>query len=500
MPGVKEGELVVTRFPPEPNGFLHIGHAKALFLNYEAANTYRGRMLLRFDDTNPEKEGSEYVEGILRDIEWLCIRHSKPTFTSDSMDKLYGYCEKLIAAQRAYACTCEPEAVKKNRMARVACGCRKRGAGESLAIFKGMQAKGGIGAGKAVIRFAGDMGSENTTMRDPVLFRIIEARHFRQGDRYRAWPNYDFVAPVMDSLEGVTHAMRSKEYELRDELYAQLQRALGLKPVGIAGFSRLDILGVPVSKREIRKLIEDGTVGGWDDPRLVTIAALRRRGITPQAIREFVLSFGLSKVESTPNLAKLLALNRKIIDPDAKRYYFARGNKTLEIANAVQQEVELKSHPSGRLGTRKLAAKGEFYIDENDFAAINEGDTVRLKDFCAVRVVGKDEKGIIEAELIGENARLEDMKTSASARQDFRIIQWVPKESALKCRVLVPSELFDGQMLNENSLAVDEGHAELNCGAIRQGEHAQFERYGFVVPDGAGKDEEGRLIFIQSHK
>ncbi len=513
LPEVKEGEIVVTRFPPEPNGHLHIGHAKALFLNYEAANAYSGKLLIRFDDTNPEKESQEYVESITRDIKWLGIEHSAPTFTSDSMEKIYAYGEKLIRSGNAYACTCPQEEMKGNRMKKIGCACRERGAAGNLALFTEMKTT--LAPGKAVIRFRGGMASENTVMRDPTLFRIIDSPHYRQGRKYRAWPNYDFVAPVMDALEGVTHAMRSKEYELRDELYACMQEALGLRNVKIVGFSRLGIEGVPVSKREIKKLIDEKKVDGWDDPRLVTIAALRRRGIRPEAIREFVLSFGLSKVESTPKLEKLLALNRKIIDPVAKRYFFARENKMLKVKGAKPEAVSLKAHPSGNLGMRKLEATGEYYIDENDFEALKIGDAARLKDFCAVRVSGKDEKnGIIVAERIEDNARPEDLKTNkedrktlghqdlktsapSDARQDFRIIQWVPKDSAVKCEVMVASELFDGDKFNEDSLRMDNGYCEANCAGMEMGVPAQFERYGFVMLD---KKEKSRLIFIYMHK
>ncbi|HII53668.1 glutamate--tRNA ligase [Candidatus Micrarchaeota archaeon CG08_land_8_20_14_0_20_49_17] len=488
LPDAKMNE-VVTRFPPEPNGHLHIGHAKALFLNYEAANAYSGKLLIRFDDTNPEKESQEYVESIAQDIKWLGIEHSAPTFTSDSIEKIYAYGEKLIRSGNAYACTCPQEVMKENRMKKMGCACRERDAAGNLALFTEMKTT--LAAGKAVIRFRGDMASENTVMRDPTLFRIIDVPHYRQGRKYRAWPNYDFVAPVMDALEGVTHAMRSKEYELRDELYACMQEALGLRNVKIVGFSRLGIEGVPVSKREIKKLIDDKKVDGWDDPRLVTIAALKRRGIRPEAIMEFVLSFGLSKVESTPKLEKLLALNKKIIDPVARRYFFARGKKVLKVNGAKPEAVSLKAHPSGNLGMRKLEATGEYYIDENDFEALKIGDAARLKDFCAVRVVGK-KKDILETEKVEEI----DNETQIS-KPETRIIQWVPKESAVKCEVMVASELFDGEKFNGDSLRMDKGYCEANCAGMEIGVPAQFERYGFVMLD---KKENSRLIFIYMHK
>ncbi|MEK6923708.1 MAG: glutamate--tRNA ligase family protein, partial [Candidatus Micrarchaeota archaeon] len=316
LQGCEEGK-VVTRFPPEPNGYPHIGHAKAAWLNRQLANDWGGTCILRFDDTNPEAEREEFANAILYDLKWLGIEFDgEVVYASDLMPEFYNRCEQLLAAGGAYACSCGEEAVKLSREKGVACNCRSRSAKENLGVWGAMR-EGRTAKGGAIIRFKGDLKSANTAMRDPTLFRVLDAAHWRQGTKFKAWPTYDFEAAVADSVTGVTHALRSKEYELRDELYAALLECLGMRKPVVYGFSRLALKGTALSKRLVKPLIETGRVSGWDDVRLPTIAGLRRRGILPQVIREFVLSFGLSKVESRPDWEALLSLNRKALDPVA---------------------------------------------------------------------------------------------------------------------------------------------------------------------------------------
>ncbi|MFH0817554.1 MAG: glutamate--tRNA ligase family protein, partial [Candidatus Micrarchaeota archaeon] len=281
LPGAETGK-VVTRFPPEPSGYLHIGHAKAAFLGWSMARKYEGKFLLRFDDTNPEAESDEYIGPIKEALEWLGIDWDSETYTSDKIPLLYEYAEKLILCGGAYVFNCKPDEIKHNRSTRKDCPCRELKKEENLVRWKGMLS-GSTEKGDSIVRFRGDMSSDNTAMRDPTLLRIIETAHYRQGTKYRVWPVYDFGAPILDSLEGVTHAMRSKEYELRDEFYYALIKAFGLRRPTIVEFSRLSIKGMPVSKRLLRPLIQKKVVSGWDDPRLPTIFALRRRGITKEA-------------------------------------------------------------------------------------------------------------------------------------------------------------------------------------------------------------------------
>ncbi|MFH1470892.1 MAG: glutamate--tRNA ligase, partial [Candidatus Micrarchaeota archaeon] len=466
LPEAEEGK-VVTRFPPEPNGYPHIGHAKAAFIGWSAARKYKGKFLLRFDDTNPDAESAEFVGVIKEAFEWLGIDWDSETYTSDYMPKLYGYCEQLISSAHAYVCTCKPDEIKDSRAKGKVCDCRSKDQG-NLPLWKGML-EGSIAKGQAIVRFVGDMKSENTVMRDPALFRIIETPHYRQGTKYRVWPTYDFEAPILDSLEGVTHAMRSKEYELRDELYFAILGALALRKPKLVEFSRLSIKGMPVSKRLLKPLIQKKEVTGWDDPRLPTIAALRRRGITKEAIRNFVLSFGLGKTESNPTIEALLAENKKILDPVSERYFFVGSPVKLDVKSAPGTMAKLKKHPDKDLGVREIETEGKFFISGNDAANLEVGSQFRLKDLYNVKVV---EKGKI---IWGEFAGTE-LKPGPK-------IQWVVP-GGIEASVLVPGELVDSEgNLLENSMKVDAGYCEKECANLSEGQVVQFERYGFCRLD-----------------
>jgi len=480
LEGAMQGK-VVTRFAPEPSGYPHIGHAKAAFLEYVPVQKYGGKMLLRFDDTNPEKEKGEFVDAIKEGLLWLGISWQEETYTSDRMEEFYGYMEELMVKHCAYACTCNAEEIKKNRMGMRECDCRARDEQENLLLWKKMLT-GKLAAGEAIVRYRGDMHAQNTVLRDPTLFRIIEAAHYRQGEKYRVWPSYDFAAPIMDSLEGVTHAMRSKEYELRDELYFLLLKKLEMRAPRLVGFSRLAIKGAPVSKRLITPLIQEGKVSGYDDPRLPTLVALRRRGIQPEAIREFVLSFGLSKVESEPGWEKLLNENKKIIDPKSMRRYFVKNPVSLNVMGAVEnirKEAHIRNHPMQEMGERIVQAEGNFWIAGTDAAGLKPDEIFRLKDLYNVKV-----------------AKVGDGIVGAHAGEEMimgKKFQWVGATDCIRCEVLVAGDLLIGEKYNENSLSVDSGLCEGACRELEVGDIVQFERYGFVKLD---KKEEGKLTFV----
>ncbi len=482
LPSAVQGR-VVTRFPPEPSGYPHIGHAKAAFLDFEAARRYGGKMLLRFDDTNPEKEKPEYVDALKDGLLWLGIDWAEETYTSDRMDEFYTYCDEMFVKYSAYVCTCTAEQVKKGREEKKACDCSAREPQENMALFRKMR-EGKMEEGEAVVRFRGDMKSENTVMRDPTLFRIIRKGHYRQGEKYACWPSYDFAAPIMDSLEGVTHAMRTKEYELRNPLYFAVLRKLELRAPQLIEFSRLSIKNAPISKRLITPLIESGKVSGWDDPRLPTLSALRRKGILPEAIREFVLSFGLSKVESEPNWDKLYSINRKILDERSRRRFFVRSPALLRVDGAPAKEAVLKNHPGKpEVGERKIAAGNEFYIAGPDADALQVGELFRLKELYNLTLTGR------------ENGKLV-AKYEADEGIAAKKLQWVAKESAVPCKVKVAKDLLDeaGNFVAD-SLAEDSGFCEESCRQLEGGAIVQFERYGYAKLD--AKEENG-LVFIFS--
>ncbi|MFA6907926.1 MAG: glutamate--tRNA ligase [Candidatus Micrarchaeia archaeon] len=482
LPGAVQGH-VLTRFPPEPSGYPHIGHAKAAWLDCQGALNSGGKMLLRFDDTNPEKEKQEYVDAIKEGLQWLGIEWSGESYTSDRMDDFYTYCDEMFVKYKAYVCTCSAEQVKKGREEKRLCDCAAREPQENMALFRKMR-EGKMDAGSAVVRFRGDMHSENTVMRDPTLFRIIIAPHYRQGEKYKCWPSYDFVAPIMDSTEGITHAMRTKEYELRNELYFAILRILELRPPRLIEFSRLSIAGAPISKRLITPLIEQKKVEGWDDPRLPTLSALARRGILPEAVKTFVLSFGLTKVESEPSWDALLAENRKLLDERSMRRYFVRAPAKLLVDGAPAKEAEIANHPKNAgMGKRKIAAGSGFYIAGTDADALTVGETFRLKELYNLVVTEKAD-GIVRAKY--------DADEGLAAKK----IQWVPLESAVSCKVKVAGDLLDeAGNFRENSMSEDSGYCEASCRELAAGDIVQFERYGYARMD---KKEENGLVFIFS--
>lgn len=470
VPNAMNGS-VVTRFPPEPSGYPHIGHAKAAFLDYEIARQYDGRMVLRFDDTNPEKESQEFVDAIKRGLSWLGINWDSESYTSDNMVKIYAQCSTLIAQGNAYVCTCSQEEISRLRAEMRPCACRALSAGEHEKRWDAMLS-GRYAEGKAVVRFKGDLKSLNTVMRDPALARILTARHYRQGTKYRVWPGYDLAVVVMDAIEGITHPLRTKEYELRDELYYALFGALGLKRPTLIDFARLEIKNSPISKRLLRPLIGEKKVSGWDDPRLPTLEGLKRRGILPEAIRSFVLSFGLSKVESKPALERLLAGNRKMLDPVSRHYFL--------VPEPVEMAIDISDTVAYRIRGEERTAKlnGKIFIPKDDYDSLKKGEVFALKDLVFVKSDGK---------------KLVQAKQNGIPEKKF---QWVSKDDCIKCEVLVPTNLLDENgNYNEHSLESRTGYCESACTGIKEGEIIQFERFGFCRLD---KKERDKLIFVYS--
>lgn len=474
---------VVTRFPPEPNGFMHIGHAKAVLLGYDAAKNYGGKFLVRWDDSNPEKEKIEYVDAIRKSLQWLGITPDGESYVSDDMEKLYDYGLQAIKAGKAYVCFCQQPVMKQLRAEGKDCDCKKKTVEENVDEWQGML-NGRYRHNQAVLRFAGDMASLNTVMRDPVLFRILDATHYRQKDKYKVWPTYDFEGPIEDSITGVTHAMRSKEYELRDELYYAILDCLGLRKPELVEFSRLSIKAMPISKRLLKALIEDNSVLGWDDPRLPTLAGLARRGITAEAVRNFVRAFGLSKVESEPPIDRLLVENKRIADPVADHYFFVPSPVRLHVRNATERTVKLRRHPAEGSGVRKMEAKNDFYIPRRDADLLSNGETFRLKDLYNCRVVDCG-TNFVEAEYVADEGVVE------------KKIQWVPQgEQAIAARLMVLGELLDeNEKYRKESLETLEGYCEAECRKLKKGDVVQFERIGFAV-----LDDEKKMTFILTSK
>jgi glutamyl-tRNA synthetase len=484
LPGAEEGK-VKTRFLPEPNGFLHIGHAKSIVLSSEFARMWKGKCVIGFDDTNPEKESQEYVDSIREDTAWLGFKFAGEYFSSDKMQEFYEQGKVLLEKGKGFVCTCSQEEIKEKRGSMKECACRNRNNLENKELWEKMLSRG-FSKGEAIVRFKGDMKSENTMMRDPTMFRIIDARHYRQGGKYCVWPTYDFSASVSDSLEGITHALRSKEYELHDELYYAVLDALGLRKPLVYDFSRLNLKGVRLSKRFIKPLIESGEVKGWDDPRLPSLKGFKRRGILPEAIRKFAAQFGLSKVESTPSIEPLLSENRKLLDPVAERRFFVENPVELIVRNAPAGKVNLKKHPQKDSGFREILVNGKFFVSSSDARSLSEGEVFRLKDLCNVKLLKKG--NLLEGELAPEGLVEKKIQWVSGAEGEF-----------LDCVLLKPSELFDdNEVFRKESLLEIQGNCEKSCAELAFQTLVQLERVGFAVLDEKETKERKKLVFVLS--
>jgi len=476
LPPLVEAEYgnVVTRFPPEPNGYPHIGHAKAAIIDEEYAKKYGGKLILRFDDTNPVKEKIEYYNAILDGIKWLKIDPSIIKNTSDDIEILYKYGKKLIKKNCAYVCECNLKLIKINRLNGISCICRNNDVDINLNKFEEM-ILGRYGQNECIVRYRGDMKSLNTAMRDPTLFRIIKGYHPKLNNNYYVWPTYDFAAPIEDSLDGVTHAFRTKEYELRNELYFAILSDLELNQPKLIEFSRLEFEGIPVSKRKITPLIEKGLIQRWDDPRLPTLNGLKRRGILPEAIRKFVISLGITLSETKPSMEILESFNRKILDPISLRLFFVKNPIEIHLDRLNFDWVEIKNHPTLEMGRRRVDVEKILYISNDDAIKLKIGDTVRLMDLCNIEIMDIatfEDKKILSVKNIGNELS-----------HNIQKIQWVSKQGSIEFKILRPMPLYNGEHYNENSLIIDTGLCESFVSTLKSGTIIQFVRYGFCRID-----------------
>lgn len=467
--GIREGQKVVTAFPPEPSKYPHIGHAKAIIVNYELAKRYNGMFYLRFEDTNPELADEEFYKIHMDNYQWLGIKPDKIDYASDFMEEFYKYAEKIISENHAYVCSCSQETIKENRKNGIECQCRYIH-DKNLEKWHEMQ---NARAGKYVLRLKGHMQSPNTTLRDPVIFRIIDTPHPRKKSKYRLWPTYDFESAVMDGIEGITHRLRSKEFELRNELQRLIQTMAGFRETKIYEFARFNLEGVESSGRLIREKLRKKELIGWDDPSLTTLVALRRRGFLPEAIREFVLSTGLTKTEAVLTWNDLTAHNRRMLDPKCNRYFFVESPMEIIIGNAPEQACELKLHPDFQeRGSRKFKTNDKFYVTEKDLRELKEGRLIRLMDCLNFKKV--------KNKFVFDSLEYEKYK-----KHGDKIIHWLPAQKDLvKIEVLMPDR------------KIAKGLAEPITGKLDVSDIVQFVRFGFCRLD-AKKDN--KLGFWYTH-
>ncbi len=521
----RHGGKVVTRFPPEPNGYPHIGHVKAITINFGTARDYGGRCHLRFDDTNPETEEVEYVEAIKHDIQWLGYDWGEHLyFASDYFERLYGFAQELISSGKAYVCSLSEQSLREYRGTVTEPGrpspYRERSVAENLDLFRRMRA-GEFPEGAHVVRAKIDMANPNMKMRDPAIYRIKHAAHYRTRDAWHVYPLYDFAHCLSDAIEGITHSLCSLEFENNRELYDWFIDNLSVpsQPHQYE-FARLELTYTVTSKRKLRQLVELGLVVGWDDPRMPTISGLRRRGYSPEALRNFMDRTGVSRNQGTVEVDLLEFCAREDLSQRARRVLCVQEPLRVVIENypeGQREEFDAPYFPAElpQAGSRKLTFSRVLYVERADFAdpapkqwhRLAPGTEVRLRYAYLIRCerVVRDESGEI-SELICSYDPASRGGTASDGRRVKGTIHWVSAETAVGCEVRLYDRLFSDpepdrgkegppftSFLNADSLKVVSALIEPSVVGSSAGSQFQFERHGFFAVDPDSKPE--RLVF-----
>ena len=522
---------IITRFPPEPNGYLHIGSAKAIMINYETAKKYGGKFNLRYDDTNPAKEDNEYVESIYEDLHWLgAIPSGGIYYGSDYFDKCYEFAIKLIKDGKAYVCDLSADEMREYRGTLTQPGkespYRNRSVEENLDLFERMK-NGEFADGTRTLRAKIDMASPNFNMRDPAIYRIVHTSHHRQGDKWCIYPLYDYAHPIQDALEGITYSLCSLEFENHRPLYEWVINNIGIdnKPnPKQREFARLNVTHTVMSKRYLRYLVENNMVDGWDDPRLPTICALRRRGYTPTSIFNFVRSAGVAKANSLVDIEMLEHCIREELNATASRRICVKNPIKVVVTNYPEDKVEyfeVPNNPSVEgAGTRQVAFTRELYIDESDFAEVPPPKFFRMKPDGEVRLMGayivkcneiiKNEDGTVK-----EIHCTADLETRNGMPVDGRkikgTIHWLSATYCEEATLMLYDNLFTientndipedktyNDYLNPNSLVkVEHCKVEPCLLDASAGEKFQFVRDGYYCKDSKYENTFNRVVGLK---
>ncbi len=515
-------DTICTRFPPEPNGYLHIGHAKSILLNYGLAQKYHGKFNMRFDDTNPTKERVEFVESIKADIKWLGADwEDRLFFASNYFDQMYEAAIKLIKKGKAYVCDLTPEQIREYRGTLTEPGkespYRNRSIEENLELFEAMK-DGKYADGEKVLRAKIDMASPNINMRDPIIYRVAHMTHHNTGDKWCIYPMYDFAHPIEDAIEGVTHSICTLEFEDHRPLYDWVVRELEYPhPPKQIEFAKLYLTNVVTGKRYIKKLVEEGIVDGWDDPRLVSIAALRRRGFTPESIKMFVDLCGVSKAQSSVDYAMLEYCIREDLKLKRPRMMAVLDPVKLIIDNYPEDQIEYLDADNNleneSLGKRQVPFGRELYIDREDFMEnppkkyfrLFPGNEVRLMNAYFVKCTSfeKDENGNVTKIHCTYDPETK-CGTGFTGRKVKGTIHWVAAKTAKKVTVRLYENIIDEEKgvynedgslnLNPNSLTVKECFVEPALAEAKPYESFQFVRQGYFCAD-AKDSREGAPVF-----
>lgn len=514
---------VITRFPPEPNGYLHIGHAKSICLNFGLAEEYGGYTNLRFDDTNPAKEKQEYIDAIKRDVEWLGFKWENELYASDYFDTLYAWAVNLIKQGKAYIDDLSADEIREYRGSLTAPGkdspYRERSVEENLALFEGMK-NGEFDEGSRVLRMKGDMASGNITMRDSIMYRIVKAEHPRTGDKWVIYPTYDWAHGASDSIEGITHSICTLEFENHRPLYEWYLMNLEEHLPQQIEFAELNITHTVMSKRRMVRLVEGGYVNGWDDPRMPSIAGLRRRGVRPEAIRAFADRIGVAKANSTIEVELLEATIREDLDPIVPRMMAVLRPLKMVITNFPEDkeewfEVDMYRHDKEKEVTRKVPLTREVYIEQGDFMEepapkffrLFPGKEVRLMGACLVTCtdVVKDEAGnISEVHVTYDPDSIGGMPKDG--RKVKGTLHWVSAKYAVDAEARLYGHLFSKndpyeveedqdwiENINPDSVEVLEIKVEPAIKEVKE-DRFQFMRNAFFYVDPVDSTED-KLVF-----
>ncbi|MGN0704602.1 MAG: glutamine--tRNA ligase/YqeY domain fusion protein [Lentihominibacter sp.] len=502
----KYGDKVHTRFPPEPNGYLHIGHAKSICLNFTTAQKYGGKCNLRYDDTNPVKEDMEYVNSIEEDVRWLGFEWDERLWASDYFDEMYDCALTLIKKGKAYVCDLNADQIREYRGTLKAPGkespYRNRSIEENLQLFEEMR-EGKYADGEKVLRAKIDMASPNINMRDPVIYRIAHAEHHNTGDKWCIYPMYDFAHPIEDAIEGITHSICTLEFEDHRPLYDWVLQEVGKWPAPPQQieFARLNLTNTVMSKRYLKAMVDDGTVEGWDDPRMPTIAGIRRRGYTPEAVRDFCERIGVAKANSTVESSllehcvredlKLKVANRNVVENPIK----------IVITNYPedqQEEMEIENNREvPEMGNRMVPFSRELYVDGDDFMEVPvkkyfrlfPGNEVRFKGayFITCNEVVKNEDGSIRELLCTYDPETRS-GSGFEGRKVKGTIHWVDARTAVKIKIrnydyLMLDDENGEKVMNPDSLVETVAYAEPSVADAQPGERFQFFRKGYYIAD-----------------
>lgn len=474
LPDVGKYPRVVTRFAPNPNGPLHIGHVRAALLSHEYARIYGGKFILRFEDTNPANSLIEMYDMIREDLSWLGIDWDEEYVQSDRLELYYFFAEMLLKGGKAYVCTCDAERFRRLRDSGEPCQCRDLSINEQIERWKAML-DGNFREGKAVLRIKTDLRHPNPAVRDWPALRVVTIPHPRVGSKYRVWPLYNFSASIDDHEMGITHIIRGKEHVVNEQCQRTLYEHFGWSYPTAVQYGRLKIGGAMLSKTKIMSRVRSGEFLGYDDPRLGTIASLRRRGILPQSIKAVIIDVGPTPVDASLSWETLFAYNRRLVDARANRYFFVPDPIELKISGVPDlKEAKIRLHPSlPERGWRIIPLDREesfvkVYVAKTDAGAFKIGQIIRLKDLMNVKIIS------INSGVVGEFAGFEILEAPK--------IQWVSKD-AIEVSVIKPDA------------SIEKGIAEPAVSNLKKGDIIQFERYGFVRIDST----EPKIIAVFGH-